>query len=93
MQFGVGPFQFTVAVRVRLNLETLTLILKPQSAILLGVEKKIKVRVWGLILEPFIVRVTLKVISGCDVPFNMSTAVAIKLQTEKCFFYPPVKHR
>ena len=35
------------------------------------------------------VRLMVKVISGCDVTFNMSAGVGIKLQPEKCFFYPP----
>ena len=30
------------------------------------------------------------VINSCDVTFNMSTAVRIKLQTEKCFFIHPL---
>ena len=32
----IFTFQFEVAVRVRLNIETLTLIIRPQSAIFLG---------------------------------------------------------
>ena len=35
------------------------------------------------------VRVRFRVISGRDVTLNMSTAIRVKLQTEKCFFIHP----
>ena len=38
----------------------------------------------------FMVRVRVKVISGCDVTLNMSTAVRIKVQTEKWQFTPTI---
>ena len=37
------------------------------------------------------VRVRVKVLSGCDVTFNVSTGLPIKLQTVMSFFYPPEK--
>ena len=74
-----STFPFEVAVRVKTNLETLTLILKPQSTFFLSQFRTL-----------FMVGVRVRVISGCDVTFNKSTAVPIKLQTEKCFFYPAV---
>ena len=50
----------------------------------------IRVRVSGPTFNNiFIVRIKVIVISVCDVTLNMHTAVGIKLQTEKCFFYPP----
>ena len=71
--------QFEVVVRVRLNLKTLTLNLKPQSAVLLG-GFRIRIRVSGPTFRTlFIVRVRVRVISGCDVIINMCTAVSIKL--------------
>ena len=36
------------------------------------------------------VTVRVRVISDYDVTLNMSTAARIKLQSEKCFFYPPL---
>ena len=50
---------------------------------------RLELKFRGPNLKFFIVRVRVRLISGCDLMFNMSTAVRIKLQTEKCFFYPP----
>ena len=77
--------QFEVAVRVRPTLETLTLILRPQSAIFSGgLCFRIRVRVSGPTFNTlFMVRVRVRVISGYDVNLNMFRAVRIILQTLK----------
>ena len=50
---------------------------------------RIRVRVSGPIFDTlFMVRVRVRVISGYDVTLNMSTAVRIKLQSEKWQFTP-----
>ena len=75
-----------VAVRARLNLETLTLILNPQSAVFLGLfwfQFVINVKTWVSICKTlFMVGVSVWVINGCDITINMSTAVTIK--TSNC---------
>ena len=79
----ISTLQLEVAVRVGLNLETLTLILKPQSSVFLGrLKSRIKIGVSGPIFDTiFMVRVRARVISGYDVTLNISTAVRIQLQT------------
>ena len=85
-----STLQFEVAVRVRLNLEILILILKPQSALFLGMLcSRIRVRV----LKPmfdflFMVRVSFRVMSGYEVKLKVSTAVAIQLQSAMWKFSP-----
>ena len=80
-----STLQFEVAVRVRLKLETLSLILKPQSVIFFGVLMySIRVKVSGPTLHIlFMVMVIFRVISGYDVTLDLSTAVRIQLQTVK----------
>ena len=52
---------------------------------------RIRVRVSGPTFNTlFMVRVRVRVISYCDVTFNMSTGVPIKLQAVMCFIYPPL---
>ena len=59
--------KFEIAVKVRLNVETLTLILKLQP-------DWIRVSVSG---PAFNTLIKVRVISGCDVTFNVSTGVQI----------------
>ena len=85
-----STFQCEVAVRMKPNLETLTLILNLQSPVFFDINE-IKARVSAPTFRTvFMVRVSFRVIRDCDVIFNMSTAVRIKLQTEKCFFIHPL---
>ena len=79
--------QSEVAGRVRLKIEILALILKPQSAVFWGYcECRIRVRVSGPNNTLFMVRVRFRVISGCGHMLKMSTAVPIKLQSVLSFF-------
>ena len=75
----IVTWQSEVAVRLRLNLETLTLVLQPQSAFIDGkLNFRVKVGVlWLKFRTLFMVRVKIGAISGCEVLFNMSTAVPI----------------
>ena len=77
----IVTWQSEVAVRLRLNLETLTLILKPQSAVFLGgYLLVIRFRVSGPTYNIFfMVWIRVRVICGYDVILNMSTAVRIQL--------------
>ena len=74
---------------MRLKLETLTLILNPQSAVFLADRDYwIRVMVSGPIFNTlFRFRVRVRVIIGYDVTFNISTGVRIKLQIVMCIFY------
>ena len=60
-------FQCEVAVKARLNIESITLIIKTQSAVFLRIPR-IRVRVSRpIFISLFMVRVRTRVISGCDV--------------------------
>ena len=79
----MGEICHTRLIRLNLTLETLTLILRPKSAIFSGgFRPRIRVRVSGPTFNTlFKVRVRFRVISGYDVMLNMSTGVYTKLQT------------
>ena len=78
MKICTGKFE--VIFRVRLNVETLNLVLKPQSDVFLAnIICIIRVRVRG------------RIINCCDVIINLSTAVRNKiLKLPGVNFHPPV---
>ena len=80
---NISTLQFEAAVRVRLNLETLTLIIMPQSVVFFGgLQLRIRVRVSSHTFRTLLmVRVWVWVISGYDVIMKMFTALRIKLPT------------
>ena len=88
-----STLHFEVAVRVNLKLETLTL--KPQSTLkTANLFLKYRLRISRPIFNNLFMvraRVRVRIISVCDVRFNMSAGAQIKLQTVMCFFYPPNK--
>ena len=91
----ISTLQYEAVVRVWLNLEILTLILKKQSAIFLGNrDLRNGVKFSGPIFDTlFMVRVIFRVICCYDVILNMSTAVRIKLQNVVWKFSPTIKQR
>ena len=80
--------QFELAVRVRLNVENISLILKPQSTIFwINYKHQIKIRGFGIIFDTFFMfRVSIRVIKGNDVTLDISPAVRIIPRTVLSFF-------
>ena len=78
---------------MRFNLETLTVILKPQSVVFWAdYDFRNKFRVSGPTFNTFfMIRVRVKIISGCDVTLNICLErYVLNFKVKSAFFYPPI---